>query len=146
MASERARRPAGWFTTVAVVLLLWGLMGCWAFYMHLSFGASMKPDPDAWDRAYDAALPVWFTAVYAVGIGAGVLGSLALLLRSRLAWPMYLASLIAVVIQFGWVFAATDLVAHKGAASTAPFPVLIVAIAAFQLWLAGHARRRGWIG
>lgn len=145
MATNAARRPPAWFTAVAVVLLLWGLMGCWAFYLHLTLGPMMTPEPNAWERGYSAALPAWFTPVYGVAIGAGVLGGLALLARSRFAQPLYLVSLIAVVIQFGWTFAATDLVAHKGAAATMPFPLLIGGIAVFQLWLAGFARRRGWI-
>jgi hypothetical protein len=146
MASIVRQRPAAWFTIVAVVLLFWGLMGCWAFYMHLQLGPAMRPDPDAWERGFAAALPAWFTPVYAVAILGGVLGSLALLLRSRLAVPLYIASLVAAIVQFGWVFAATDLIAHKGAAATVPFPLFIIAVAAFQLWLARYARQRGWIG
>ena len=146
MATNGRATPPGWFRAVAVVLLLWALMGCWAFYMHLTIGPMMTPDPNAWERGYAAALPAWFTPVYAIGVGGGLLGSLALLLGADLARPLYLASLVAVMVQFGWSLLATDLIAHKGAAATVPFPLLIVAIAAFQLWLAGLARRRGWIG
>ena len=140
------QKPPVWFTALSVILVLWGLMGCWALYMHITLGPAMDPNATDWDRVYYAALPAWFTPVYCVAIAGGLLGSIALLLRSGLAkWP-YIASLVAVIVQFGWVFAATDLLAHKGAAMTVPFPAFIIAVALFQVWLAGLAQRKGWIG
>ncbi|WP_294290715.1 hypothetical protein [uncultured Sphingomonas sp.] len=55
-------------------------------------------------------------------------------------------SLIAVVIQFCWLFAATDMIAVRGFAVAAGFPIFILAVAVFQVWLAGLAIRRGRIG
>lgn len=140
------RKPPLWFTVIAIVLTLWGLLGCWALYMHVTLGPAMDPNTTDWDRAYYAALPAWFTPVYCVAIFGGLLGSIALLLRSRLAKWAYVASLVAVVVQFGWVFTATDLIAHKGAAVTVPFPLFIFAVAMVQVWLAAFAKRKGWIG
>jgi hypothetical protein len=138
------KRPI-WFLVLVGVLVLWGLMGCAALYFHIAYGPAMDPHATDWDRAFYAAMPAWFVWDYAVAVLAGLLGSLALLLRSRQAVLLYLVSLIAVLVQFGYVFFATDLMAHKGAAATVPFPAFIIAVAVFQLWLAGWAKRRGWI-
>lgn len=108
-------------------------------------GRSDGPADDYYLRLY-AAFPVWYNAVYAVATGAGLLGALALLTRSVLARPLFLNSLVAVIVQFGWLFVATDLIAVRGAANVVPFPVVIAAIAAFGVWLSSDARRRGWIG
>lgn len=145
MATWIRQKPAGWFTAVAVLLVLWGLAGCASFYVHVAYGPDIDPKATDWDRAYFAALPAWLNLVYAVAVGAGLLGSIALLLRSKLAQPLYVVSLIAVVIQFGYIFLATDLAAHKGPATAYPFPALIFLIAVFQIWIEGLARRRGWI-
>ncbi|RYD62474.1 MAG: hypothetical protein EOP58_13100 [Sphingomonadales bacterium] len=126
------------------MLIVWGLAGCAAFYAHVHYGPAIDPAATDWDRAYYAALPAWFTWDYAIAIGAGLLGSIALLARSKAAGLLYLVSLIAVLIQFGYVFFATDLLAHKGAAMTVPFPVFIIAMAALQIWLANYARDRNW--
>jgi len=139
-----AKRP-GWFIILVAVLILWGLAGCAAFYAHVAYGPAIDPKATDWDRAYFAALPGWFVWDYAVAVGAGLLGSLAMLARKVVAQWLYALSLAAVLVQFGYVFLATDLIAHKGAAMTLPFPLFIVAMAAFQLWLAASARRRGWI-
>ncbi|HEX8302765.1 hypothetical protein [Sphingomonas sp.] len=138
------KRP-GWFIILLGVLVLWGLAGCAAFAMHVMHGPAMDPAATDWDRAYFAALPAWFGWDYAVAVGAALLGSIAMLARSRWAMTLYIVSLIAVVIQFGYVFFATDLLAHKGAAATVPFPAFIIAMAVMQVWLAGYARDRNWI-
>jgi hypothetical protein len=145
VATYLRQRPPGWFYIVAVVLVLWGLLGCMAFYMHVTLGAAMDPAATDWDRAYYAALPGWFDPVYAVAVGAGLLGALALLFRSKFALPLFIVSLAAVIVQFGYVFLGTDMLAHKGAAITVPFPLFIAAVAVFQIWFAQVSGRRGWI-
>ncbi|WP_168355972.1 hypothetical protein [Sphingomonas gei] len=145
MATYLRQRPPGWFIAVAVLLALWGVLGCIALYMHVKFGAAMDPNATDWDRAYYAALPGWFTPVYAAAVGGGLLGSIALLFRSKLALPLFAISLIAVIVQFGYVFLGTDMLARKGAGATMPFPLFIAAVAVFQIWLARFARQRGWI-
>lgn len=145
MASYIRQRPASWFIAIAVLLVLWGVAGCAALYMHIAYGAAMDPAATDWDRSYYAAMPIWFTPVYAVAVGAGLLGSVALMMRAKTARLLYIASLAAVIVQFGYVFGATDLIAHKGAAATVPFPLFIAAVAGFQIWFASYAERRGWI-
>lgn len=138
-------RVPKWFTLAAVLLLLWGIAGCVAFYSQTRFGADAIPGATDYDRRLFASLPTWFSVVYGVAVGGGVLGALGLLVRSRWAVTSFAISLVAVVIQFGWTFLATDLLAVKGPAETVPFPMLIIALAAFQLWLARHGRRKGWL-
>jgi hypothetical protein len=145
MASYIRQKPPAWFVGIAIMLILWGLAGCASFYSHITYEAYLDPGASDWDRAYFATLPMWLTIVFAAAVGAGLLGSAALLTRSKLAVPLYILSLIAVVVQFGYVLGLTGLVAHKGAAMTVPFPLLIAAIAVFQIWFAKRAERRGWI-
>ena len=135
-----------WFRIVAVILLLWGFAGCYACLQQFRLGADAMGAASDYDRALYGSLPVWYNAIYAVAVGTGLLGALALLTRSVLAVPLYAISLVAVVIQFGWLFAMTDIIAVRGAAPVVPFPLFIVALGIFSLWLSRHARRRGWIG
>ncbi|HEY0624064.1 hypothetical protein [Sphingomonas sp.] len=144
MASQFAQKPPAWLYIVGVILLLWGLAGCWAFYMHATLGPAANPDATDWDRAYFAALPGWFAIDFAVAVGAGLLGTIALLLRSKWAVALYWISLIAVVIQFGWMFLATDVIAVKGVSSIF-FPAFIFVMALLQLWLSRLAKKRGWL-
>lgn len=138
------KRP-GWFVVVVVLLLLWGAMGVFACVQQFRLGADAMGPASDYDRALYARLPVWYNAVYAVAVGTGFLAALALLARSTLAIPLATISLVAVIVQFGWLFATTDMIAVKGVWVTY-FPLLIAAIALFSLWLARLARTRRWIG
>lgn len=144
MASSFAQKPPVWFTIVAVLLLLWGLAGCASLYMHFVIGPDMDPNATEWDRQYYASLPMWLNIDYVIAVGAGVIGSIGLLMRAKWAVTLYWISLVAVVIQFGYIFLATDIIAMKGVWTTY-FPAFIFAMALFQVWFSGMAKKRGWL-
>lgn len=146
MASAYPSRPPLSFWIIAALLTLWGLAGCFAAYMQLGMTQAELDALGEPDRTIMGGLPDWFGAVYVGAVGFGLAGAVALLLRHAIARPLFILSLVCVVIQFGYVFAATDMLALKGAAATVPFPLFIVALAVFQVWYAGHARLRGWLG
>lgn len=141
MAANFQQKPPLWFWIVSGVFLVWQLIGCAAFYADEIAGLS-----DPYQRALIASMPVWFVVVFAVAVLAGTLGAAALLARSKVARPLYLVSLIAVVVQYGYALASTDLIAHEGLAGAAGLPVTIAVLGAVQIWFAGYAQRRGWIG
>ncbi|WP_315760889.1 hypothetical protein [Sphingomonas sp. Y38-1Y] len=140
----RTARPR-WFTIVAALLVLWGVAGIFAFYSDVTMNESRLAAMADYDRRFFLTRPGWFIWVYGAAVWAGLFGAAALLMHRRLARPLYIVSLIAVVVQFGWVFLATDLIAAKGAATVVPFPVVILAVTLFGLWLSTHAGRRGWL-
>ncbi|CUS45024.1 hypothetical protein MGWOODY_Smn952 [hydrothermal vent metagenome] len=65
--------------------------------------------------------------------------------RSRAVRILFIVSLVAAAIQFGYLFATTDIIAHKGAGTVLPFPILILAIGVFSIWFAGLARKREYL-
>ncbi|MGC4251069.1 MAG: sugar transporter [Sphingobium sp.] len=126
------------FMLIAIILLLWNLMGVMAFAMQ--YGADLaqlaKTDPDT-ARLF-AAMPGWTWAAYAVAVGSGTLGAILLLLKRALAAPLFALSIAAVIVQFGYSFLGTDLWAVKGPSATLfPAIILIIAIAQFL-----YARRQ----
>ncbi len=136
----------GWFRIVAIVLLLWNLFGVWSLWSQYT----MTPEaiaalPDA-QRTVWQAMPAWLWIVYALGVVGGTLGALLLLLRKRASATLFLLSLVAVVVQFGYVLFPAGGLATLGATQALPMPVVIIAVAAFSLWLARRAIARGWIG
>ena len=101
---------------------------------------------NAYDRALYASLPRWYDPCFVVAVLSGTFGAGALLTGKRGALPLAVVALVTVVVMFGYMFTATDLIAHKGMATAVTFPIVVALIAGFQLWLAQHALARGWIG
>ena len=144
MQGEGKTRAPWWFYATAAVLVLWGIMGVAACVSQLRDGADAMGAASDYDRALFAQLPLWYRADYAIATGTMLLGALALLVRTRFAVALLTVSLVAVMIQFGWMFAMTDIIAVKGP-YVLYFPLMILAIGALALHLAHVARRRGWI-
>ena len=133
-----------WFRMTTGLLVLWGLVGCFMCLQQLRLGADAIGQASAYDRALYAALPNWYDLLFAVAVLTGLVGAVLLFMRRASARPFLIASLGATIVQFGWLFASTDIVAQKGASETLGFPFVIIGIAAFTLWLLGHARHKGW--
>ena len=139
------KAPA-WFWIVAILLLLWEAMGCYACVLQFKLGAAAMGPVDDWSLKYYASLPAWYNVVYAIATFGGLLGALTLLLRNKLASPLFWISFVAVIVMFGYAFAATDLIAHKGLGQVLPFPLIIAAVGAFSIWFTGVAVKKGWVG
>ncbi|MBB3473324.1 hypothetical protein [Sphingomonas sp. BK345] len=136
-------RAPRWYRLLVGVLLLWSALSAYACVTQLMAGAGGAADP--MDRALLAALPGWYWLDYAVASFGLLVGALAMVVRRRIAVPALTVSLVAALIQFGWLFAMTDLLARRGA-GTLFFPLLILLVGAVALQLAHLAARRGWIG
>ena len=59
-------------------------------------------------RAYFDSYPMWMEAVWAIGVWGGLLGALLLLLRRRLAFPVFAASLAAFLVSLVYSYALSD--------------------------------------
>jgi hypothetical protein len=54
------------------------------------------------------AMPMWMTAVWATGVWGGVLGSLLLLLRNKLAFPVFVLSFAAFLTSLLYTYGLSD--------------------------------------
>lgn len=141
-----ARNAApGWFTIAAVVLLLWNLLGAYACIQQFRLGPEAMGPATDYDRRLYASMPGWYDWCFAFAEATGVAGAVALLANRAVAVPLFVLSLIGVVVQFGYLFATSDIIAVKGVWTTY-FPLFIAVVGLLQIWLASRARARGWIG
>ncbi len=134
-----------WLMPVAAGSILWGMMGCVACWAQVTMSAETLAAMDPADRALFVGMPGWYNPVYAVAVGSGLAGGIALLLRRKLAEPLFALSLAAVVVQFGYLFATSDIIARKGFIGAAAFPIVIALVALGELLVARTGRRQGWL-
>jgi hypothetical protein len=143
--TEDGEQPPVWYYVVGGVLALWSAIGCYFCYMQFIHGAEAMGPATAYDLQLYASLPAWYNYVFALAVITGLLGAIGLLTRSRAVRILFIVSLVAAVIQFGYLFATTDVIAHKGAGATLPFPIVIIAIGIFSVWFAGLAKKREYL-
>ena len=135
-----------WFKIVAVVAVLWNIMGLIAFI----FDVQMTPEElekmdlhPAMKEAYRNS-PTWNWVAYGVATICGFLGSLLLLLRKKIALSVLGLSLVGVLVQFfGWYF-TTNIFSEMGM-SAMVMPIAVVLIAIYLYFLSHRAKKAGWI-
>jgi len=146
MTSNDMPRPAPfYFWVIAILLTFWGAVGCYACYLQLVEGPAAMGPATKYGRLLYASLPEWYNYVYGVAAATGLFGGLALLLRLGWAGLLFFISLIAIVVQFGYLFIATDIIVKKGAVVVLPFPIFILVMCLFSIWFAVQAYRHDWV-
>lgn len=134
-----------WYWIVSTILLIWNAFGCFACFSQLTASAdkiAKLPDDqrDAW-----LAMPISTKVAYVVAVATGLLGSVALLCRCLAAGPLFIASLVGVIVQFGWFFVVYRAGGRFGAAAFA-FPAFITFVAILQIAFACWAKAQGLLG
>ena len=141
IGSEPASKTPVWWWIAAVIAVLWNGMGVVDFVMTLTrnqgYMASFTPE----QRRYFFSFPAWYVAIWAAAVFAAFVASLALVIRTRFAAPLFSMSLILFVANTIYVYGFTEAWAMMGAFGAA-FSVIIF-LSLVLLWLmarVGNAR------
>ena len=137
------RRPPGWFWVVGVLVALWMLVGVLAWCVDLGMSAERLAQMPAAQQQLHAARPQWVFVVYAIAVFTGLAGAILLLLRHKLAKTLFLLSLFAAIVQFGYIFSAMHALALLGPAMALPLPAMVIAVGLFTVWYARWCARHG---
>jgi hypothetical protein len=144
MDNPTAGRTPWHLWLVGLVAVLWNAFGCYDYTMTTLQG-------DAWLRqmkmteaqiTYFNAMPAWMTAVWAIGVWGGLLGAILLLVRRKLATPVFAVSLAAYLLSLVYYYVLTDGIAAMGQ-SMIPMNIAILIGCLFFLWYAWTMTKRG---
>ena len=136
------RRPVpGWFMAAVAGALLWELAGCALYLMRVTTDPATLPPDQA---AIFAATPGWVLAAFAVAVWVGLAGAVLLLMRRKLAEPLLLVSLIALLVQNSALLLDPEL-SNLVASDDLLMPFVVIVIS-YGVWhFARLARKRGWL-
>ena len=130
-----------WFPVAAIAAVLWEMIGCVMYLMQVSVDRATLPVDQ---RAMWDAAPTWMMAAYAVAVWVGLVGAIFLLRRHRLAEPLLLISLVAVIVQFSALLLVPQL--RNLTTSDALFlPAMILVVSTVLYQFARTARLSGWL-
>jgi hypothetical protein len=138
-----ARIPV-WFRVLAVLGLLWNGLGVYMYLKKVGMFGDPLAGLDPAHLALAQSVPAWVTGTFAVAVFSGLLGSLLMVAGKRLASPVLLLSLVAVLLQTGWIMFASNARAVEGAIALL-VPACITLVAVLLVWLAAKGAARGWL-
>lgn len=127
-------KPGPLFWILGVLFVLWNGFGCYAYYLDKTLSdakyAEMYGEPLA---ALRDAYPAWATAAYAIAVFGGLLAAILFLMRKKLAFPLFVLSLICAIISFIWGFITPE---FKEAAGPSHWvmPAIVVALGLLEVF------------
>lgn len=136
-------QPPKWYTPVAIVALLWNLVGCAAYLSDVMLSPEAIAKMTAAQQAAHAARPMWSVGATAIAVWLGAAGCVGLIMRKTWATPVLIASLAGVVIQDVSLFGMSGDAGQAGGAAYG-LQGLVLLIAIGLVMLARMAAARGW--
>ncbi|MEQ3499193.1 hypothetical protein ABMY20_05480 [Tenacibaculum sp. SSH1-16] len=139
-----SNKPATLFWIISIAALVWNGLGVMSYigqaYMTDEVRAAL---PEA-ERALYENVPTWVTAAFAIAVFGGLLGSAFLLMRKKLARPMFLISLIAIVVQMSYNLFMSRAAEVYGPGSII-MPIMVIVIGVFLLMYSKKTIAKGWL-
>ena len=144
MKEISTNKPPISFWIISILAFIWNIMGVLAYigqaYMTEEDLAVL---PEA-EQALYTNVPAWATAAFAVGVFAGTLGCLFLILRKKWAKNLFFLSFVGVIVQMVYnlfISKAMEVYGPGGAI----MPIMILIIAVFLIWYTNKSIYKNWI-
>ncbi|WP_425658568.1 hypothetical protein [Tenacibaculum ascidiaceicola] len=139
-----SNKPTTLFWIIGVAALVWNGLGVMQYlgmaYMTDEVKAAL---PEAERALYDN-IPSWVTAAFAIAVFGGLIGSAFLLMRKKLARPMFLISLIAIIVQMSYNLFMSRVAEVYGPGSVI-MPIMVIVIGVFLLMYSKKTIAKGWL-
>jgi hypothetical protein len=109
-------------------------------YLTMAFAtdemiAKMSPEQQ---EAFLIEYPAWVTACFALAVFCGLLACIALLIRKKWAYGLFIVSAIAAIAQHIYLFAYVEVPSYI-------MPVLVIIVCLALIWFSKHAASKQWI-
>jgi hypothetical protein len=129
---------------IGAIAVLFNAVGVFDFVMSMARGAAYQASAGMTPAqiAHYQAMPGWMTVVWAVGVFGAFLASILLLLRKKLALPVFVLSLAAFLISVLYTYVLTDGGAIMGR-QMAIMSAVIAGLLAFFSWYSRFMTVRG---
>ncbi|MFT5892359.1 MAG: hypothetical protein ACI9Y7_002469 [Dokdonia sp.] len=142
---KTTHKPNTAFWIIAIIAIIWNIMGVGAF-----IGQSFVTDEAIALLPIDQAellnnIPSWVVVIFGIAVFAGLLGSILLLMKKKLAVSIFMLSLLAVIIHQGYFFFTVDSIGIYGWVQGLIMPVIVILIAMFLYMYSKIATGKGWL-
>lgn len=138
------RETPNWIFVASVIFIGWNMTGAIFYLNEMFMGPEMFDTMSSAQQNFFSSRPAWVTASYATAVWVGLVGSFLLLLRKRLALPVFIVSLIGALLQITYnLFIGGGLDAFGPSALIVP--TLVTIIGFVEVWASKKATDEGWL-
>lgn len=132
---------ARWYMIGAIAALLFMIAACAMYGLHVAANPQSLPVDQ---RTVFEAEPLWVTSAFGFGAIAGLVASAMLLFRRKMAQPLMLISLVAMLAWLAGLLLVPGL-RDVVTANDIAVGVIVAAITWTIFWFARHSNQRGWL-
>ena len=145
MSDKLTVKPPMWFWIVSALALIWNIMGVMAYLADAFTSVEQLEMMTQEQRHLYESRPAWVTAAFATAVWGGLIGCIGLLLRKKWARPLFLLSLIGILVQNSyWIF-MTNAAEVMGQFQGIIMPLIVIVIGIALLLLARSATNKNWL-
>ena len=138
-------KPNTWYWIIAVIALIWNLMGVSRYLMQAYNVESFRAQFNTEQMAMIDGTPAWATAVFAIAVFSGLLAAVLLLLKRRLAVPLFALSLLCVLIQTIYTWVGTNAIEIFEKVDAIVVPLVVVVASIFLYFYSKGAKQKNWL-
>lgn len=134
-----------WFWIVAILCLLWNIMGVLSFFAHTFIteeAIALLPEKE---QALYSEYPFWVTIIFAIAVFSGFFGAVGLLLKKKWAKLMFVVSICAIIPQMAHNVFFTSSIEVYGMVQACLMPTLVVLFGLCFLWFSSVATKKNWL-
>ncbi len=142
---SNSNKPNVAFWIIAIIALIWNIMGVMSYLGSVYPTEESRAGYTAEQLALIDSAPAWLTGVFAIAVFSGALGCLLMLIKKKWAVPIFGISMLAVLVQMGYNWFATDAIEVMGTVMGVVMPLIVVAVAIFLYFYSKGAAGRGWL-
>ncbi len=137
-------KPKAAYWIIAVIALIWNGMGVKAYLDQAFNSESFRAQFDTAQLAIIDNTPAWATAAFALAVFGGLLGSLTLLLRKKIANLLFTVSLLGIIVQMSYNFFISKSIEVYGPGGMI-MPIMILVIGIFLFMYSKNVTTKGWL-
>ena len=130
---------AGWqFWLIAIAAFIFNAGGAYNYVMMQTGNEAYRAMLSAEELAYYDAYPTWMEAAWGIGVWFAILGAILLLLRKKLAAPVFLVALLGYLAASVYTYILSDMPDSMKAVGPTIFGI-VIGLQLLGLWLYSRA-------
>lgn len=131
---SNTNKPGIAFWIIGIIALLWNAMGVYNYLIQAYQTEAYTSSVNEAQLALMESMPSWNTALFAIAVFSGLIGTILMLMRKKSAVSLFIISFAAATVnQLYWLF-GTNAVEVFSDKMPYLIPILVIVFCLFLVW------------